>query len=1418
MSFKPIPLLSGDNADFIGDITVSGSVLGTGNGDRITNNGIPYLLSGDSPAENDTLQDVTTRGNTTNTSIISTGPYISGVTGLFSSNVGIGTNSPADTLDIKDSNPRVRLIDTTVANDPAAYMWNSEGSLLFRADVTQARANTYIRFDVDQSEKLRITDSGNVGIGTNSPDSKLQVKSSGSNIDEITLVHSGNTVKIAALGQESSHGSLYLRHNNGVAKVRLSAGGNSSYILDSNVGIGTASPSAALEVVGGIKLSDNSPLTWATSSTRIFGQSGYMQLQVAAGDVMRLTSSGNVGIGTTSPLAKTHISSHSQQPVAAAIQSESKLVISGTDGNMDLLSRDDNSTVANSIGLGRYSITDGSLIHKFGIVHWANTGSQGSNTGDRLAFSYGASSDAWSNSELVTIKRDGNVGIGNTAPLQKLSVNGIINSDTNEDYYGAWMSGNSAAGQDSYFAAGTWYNNAGYFKFIQSGTPHRLSIYTYNTADHVTLQEAGGNVGIGTVSPNNFGFLETALQVSAGSSSSTTLQQAGLVLSGSSDADDADDFAYLAFTNHQSTLSNGRVAEIRAFKNGTNVDTGELAFFTVLSERMRISSAGAIKFNNYGAGTFTGTVTQKLGVDSSGNVIEMPIGAGPVDGSGTANYLARWIDSDTLGIGAAYDNGTNVGIGTTSPAQKLEVVGQAIIDGGVGVNSSGTLHLRQKGNTAADGLAITSSHGTSHRIWKDVNGKLNIGPSSSASAFVQDLSGNVGIGTTSPEANLHILKDSANGQAYERLIIDGHTQSTIASGSSQAITFKGSGNGYAGAVGGYGNGTVGGIGVWGGSTNSGSPDVFVKSGNVGIGTTSPETNLHIWDSESGQTATNVVGLFVENSGDSNSHYVFQTATGVGKSFSITNAGDVGIGTTSPNAKLHVNHASDAGTYARLSRGTTNIDFDLGAAYAEITSTIKQFRVGTSDAQSFHLVSNDSNRLSITSSGEVGIGTTSPIGMLSVVNPQANTNTWTPTNEPDLWVSNAGTSNSYYAFGITTSSGDILSVTNAGNVGIGVTGPEQKLHVANGSALLSSTSDHQRLYIRSTSSHQSIIYFGDSDNAAQGRVAYNNSSDQMYFNTLGSTKMTILSGGNVGIGTTNPNAKLNVAGDVRAENSRFLAGRGTAAAPAYRFHDDGDTGMFNIASNILAFATSGSERIRISSAGAIKFNTYGAGTFTGTVTQKLGVDSSGNVIEMPIGAGPVDGSGAANYLARWIDSDTLGIGAAYDNGTNVGIGTTTPSQKLTVEGNIELGTGGYIYGDTTTPNIRLSNAAGALLQYGTSSLQNGGSLQFVTASGTVFRVNSGGGGYFNGGRVGIGTTSPSTRLQVASPTATSVVLATSYSPTNTNNFFEAGIVANDGYLTLRNSGVVSTVHIDSDGDSYFNGGNVGIGTASPSSLF
>jgi hypothetical protein len=115
----------------------------------------------------------------------------------------------------------------------------------------------------------------------------------------------------------------------------------------------------------------------------------------------------------------------------------------------------------------------------------------------------------------LKIDASGNVGIGKTNPLQALNVHGRISSNlaTADHYYGAWLDGNSTSGQDSFLGLGPWHNDAGYVKFIQSGTPHRLSIYTANTSDHVTLQESGGNVGIGTTNPSSALTVQGALSI-----------------------------------------------------------------------------------------------------------------------------------------------------------------------------------------------------------------------------------------------------------------------------------------------------------------------------------------------------------------------------------------------------------------------------------------------------------------------------------------------------------------------------------------------------------------------------------------------------------------------------------------------------------------------------------------------------------------------------------------------------------------------------------------------------------------------------------------------------------------------------------------------------------------------------------------
>ncbi len=177
------------------------------------------------------------------------------------------------------------------------------------------------------------------------------------------------------------------------------------------------------------------------------------------------------------------------------------------------------------------------------------------------------------------------------------------------------------------------------------------------------------NVGVGNT-PVDFSFLERSLHITAGSGSSTTLQQSGLIISGSSDADDADDFGYISFTNYQSTLSNDRVAEIRAYKAGSNVDTGKIKFYTAngttLTEAVEINEAQGTNFygavsvpsNDLSIGSYAGTATARLVLygttaNNGASIIK------------TTNGNLHIDSDDDHGIYLNYYNGTNTGAAVT---------------------------------------------------------------------------------------------------------------------------------------------------------------------------------------------------------------------------------------------------------------------------------------------------------------------------------------------------------------------------------------------------------------------------------------------------------------------------------------------------------------------------------------------------------------------------------------------------------------------------------------------------------------------------------------------------------------------------------------------------------------------------------
>ncbi len=152
--------------------------------------------------------------------------------------------------------------------------------------------------------------------------------------------------------------------------------------------------------------------------------------------------------------------------------------------------------------------------------------------------------------------------------------------------------------------------------------------------------------------------------------------------------------------------------------------------------------------------------------------------------------------------------------------------------------------------------------------------------------------------------------------------------------------------------------------------------------------------------------------------------------------------------------------------------------------------------------------------------------------------------------------NAGTNPATQFIGTTDAQGlafktnnvERISVESGGDVGIGITTADSKLHVHRGSAgAVTAFSGSIATFENSTSGYLSIltpatttggILFGSPTAFVRGSLQYNHSTDKMSFATTNADRMTIDGTGNVGIGTTTPTAKLDVEGDIVVRKTTF----------------------------------------------------------------------------------------------------------------------------------------------------------------------------------------------------------------------------------------------------------------------------------------
>ena len=277
---------------------------------------------------------------------------------------------------------------------------------------------------------------------------------------------------------------------------------------------------------------------------------------------------------------------------------------------------------------------------------------------------------------------------------------------------------------------------------------------------------------------------------------------------------------------------------------------------------------------------------------------------------------------------------------------------------------------------------------------------------------------------------------------------------------------------------------------------------------------------------------------------------------------------VGIGTTSPNKLLHIQDAAISQGYSSQS-STLLVLEDSGDTSLEIASghnnkasiffgdtgasnkgQINYLHGSSGDAMSFH--ANGSERMRIDSSGNVGIGTTSPAELLHLQSTAGNTKLrLTQSGSSTDAVNGAihfgnstdgqlceirgytsGSNNSGFLEFRTTSSGSdvtAMTITTSGNVGIGTTSPSS--FNADGRNLVVGTgSGGQGLSIYSANNNFGNIYFADgtSDGSYNaGGILYNHSSNFMRFDTAAGERMRIDSVGKVGINVTAPDKMLEV---------------------------------------------------------------------------------------------------------------------------------------------------------------------------------------------------------------------------------------------------------------------------------------------------
>jgi len=826
---------------------------------------------------------------------------------------------------------------------------------------------------------------GNVGIGGGTPQQKLTI-----NNGNIFLINGGDGIYLAEhlLGDESGlysgNGDQQIATFDSVLNLYNYANGYIQYDGATNY----------------VKFNQSSNLIWNENDDDTTANFGDLVIVDDPNDYVLLD--GYVGIGTVTPLNVLHVNSGPY---------EHQLTLSGPAN-----------ATGETAGLEfKYAggIVGGNIAR---ILGYTQTGGGGD-----ILFQTAANGSAAYTSQM-TLSRGGNVGIGTTTPLSKLSIQtGSTNASASNWY------DNNAKLMGQLFVTGGAPNNAGALRLYNTAGTETIRISGYNETSYINT---GGNLGIGTTTPDNLLYL---LKVNGAGDVGITIQ------------------------NYATT--DGETASLK-FRNTTSATD-----FSVI-ESLR------------------------------------------VDGN-EADLNFKTLQGGTLGTVMTLDSAGNVGVGTTNPQYKLDIQGSspylnldssqssyAILDRGDSVNYEAGYILRTAGTNA--GFLALDAGSDNLRILRGTS-------ISGTSGITLDASGNVGIGTTNPSRLLTL----AGGDASSNVLM------AIKNTSDTDKTFFG----IVGTAGSFiDNGAVGDTflraqqdlvltsGVGGDVDES----IWLKAttGNVGVGINNPTTKLHISSSGTTVAALDSATKFL----------VDNTGSGVVAQFN-------GAGAAGEESLIGFSYRQGA-SVPPVSLGYV-VDSDGWTGVSKGALVFKTRAVTTATAPT--------ERLRITSGGNIGINNSNPQALLSLGNGVAtnkfliydNNNTskfgfGLGSGQFQMYAGGDNNTNRI-AFGKYdgTTFTENVSFLNNGNVGIGTTTANNPLTVF---------SNNSRVQLGNIGSTYGAIGFNSAalsntnySLTGEGSNTYLNtpSGGFMAFRVNNTDKMRIDSSGNVGVGITNPAAKLDV---------------------------------------------------------------------------------------------------------------------------------------------------------------------------------------------------------------------------------------------------------------------------------------------------